>query len=88
MSAAWDKLMVLPKDMSQPGTMLVNGLPCPTHHIVDNKQGFFVCMGQLFWSRVLGVLSSRPSSVVQTLILCLQTVNHGMCVVSTCKEGA
>lgn len=62
MSLAWGKTMVLPKDMRQPGTMLVNGMPCPTHHVVYEHEGFTVCMGQLFWSRVLGVLSSCPKS--------------------------
>jgi hypothetical protein len=60
-SAAWSKSITFPKDMRSKGTMLVNGLPCPTHHVVDEEQGFFVSVGEPFWSRVLELLSSRPN---------------------------
>lgn len=64
MSAAWSKNITFPKDMRSKGTMLVNGLPCPTHHIVDEEQGFFVCMGEPFWSRVLELLSSTTNVLI------------------------
>ena len=54
------RVMLLPVQMDQPGTMLLDGKPCPTHQIVDAPRGYTVCMGEQFWGAALETISSCP----------------------------
>jgi hypothetical protein len=50
--------MTLPEQMDEPGTMLMDGKPCPTHQIVDAPRGYVVRTGNEFWMQALETLSS------------------------------
>ena len=62
MSAAWGSVIEMPRDITRPGTMLVDGKACPTHQIIDCTDGFIVMTGETFWMRVLEALSSSTAA--------------------------
>jgi hypothetical protein len=65
MSAQWGNTITMPRDITTPGTMLVDDMPCPTHQIVDTGESYVLRTGQQFWGRMLELLSSRLRTRLQ-----------------------